>query len=157
MLYLIRHAHAVDSEPDAERPLSDRGREEVRRLASFLRPSGQFRPEEIWRSPFVRAKETAAILAADLGWTVPAEIAPGLEPEDFPGRIAARLATTVRSVVIVGHEPHLTGLATLLVTGALNPPAFVFSKCATLALEPGHNRSPGSWMVRWMVTPQLLP
>jgi len=157
MLYLIRHAHAVDAESDAERPLSDRGREEARRLASFLLPTGQFRPEEGWHSPFVRARETAAILAAVLGWTFPLEIVPGLEPEDFPGRIAARLATTAQSVVIVGHNPHLTGLATLLVTGALNPAAFAFSKCAALALEPGYNRSPGSWLVRWMVSPPLLP
>jgi len=157
VLYLIRHADAVDAEPDAERPLSERGRGEIRRLANFLRPAGALAPEEIWHSPFLRARDTAARLAADLGWSDRAQVVAGLEPDDPLGPIAGRIAATGRSVAIIGHNPHLTLLSTLLVTGALAPEAFAFPKCAVLALEPGLGRNPGAWLVRWMVIPELLP
>jgi phosphohistidine phosphatase len=157
MLYLIRHADAIDAEPDSARPLSAQGREEARRLAAFLRPGGALIPEEIWHSPLVRARETAAILASALGWTARAQVAAGLEPEDVPGQITRRIESAARPVVIVGHNPHLTHLATLLVTGAPAPAVFFFPKCAVLALAPGPDRRPGGWRVSWMVTPDLLP
>ena len=36
-VFLVRHAHAVDAVEDPERPLSKRGRDQVRALAKFLR------------------------------------------------------------------------------------------------------------------------
>jgi phosphohistidine phosphatase len=157
VLYLIRHADAVDSEPDSERALSERGRGEIRRLANFLRAGRPPAPEEIWHSPFLRARDTAALLAADLGWTARAQVVPGLEPDDALGPIAARIAAAERPLAIVGHNPHLAKLSTLLVTGAAEPEAFIFPKCAVLVLEPGLGREPGAWLVRWMVGPELLP
>jgi phosphohistidine phosphatase len=155
MLFLIRHAHAAAAEEDALRPLSEAGREETRRLAQWLRPGGRLQPQEVWHSPLVRARETAEILAAELAWTAPLQVVPGLEPEDFPGRVAGRIAACAHSLALVGHNPNLTCLATLLVTGAADPPAFVFPKGAALALEAGRDRNLGSWQVCWMVTPQL--
>lgn len=151
-LYLVRHAHAVDATDDASRPLSERGRQQVRRLGKFLRPTDVFQPEEIWHSPLVRAHETATLLVRHLRLDVPLVLVPGLEPEDNPQAIARRLRSATRSVAVVGHEPHLSALASLLVRGRAAPPAFVMKKCAVLALE-GTGRL---WMVRWHVSPELL-
>lgn len=151
-LHLVRHAHAVDATEDATRPLSDRGREQVRRLGKFLRPTDVFQPEEIWHSPLVRAQETATLLARHLRLEVPLVLVPGLEPEDKPQAIARRLRSATRSVAVVGHEPHLSALASLLVRGRAAPPAFVMKKCSVLTLE-GTGRF---WMVRWHVSPELL-
>jgi phosphohistidine phosphatase SixA len=70
-LYLIRHAHAVDTEEDPERPLSKRGAEQVTGLAGFLRRSDLFRPEEFWHSPLVRSRETVEVLARRMRLDVP--------------------------------------------------------------------------------------
>lgn len=152
MLYLIRHADAVDLHPDAARPLSDRGREQVKTLASFLERSGAFAPDEIWHSPLVRARETAELLAKGAKLSGAVREVADLRPEDDPRAIARRVGPERRSIALVGHEPHLGALASLLVTGQALPVVFVMKKGATLALEPDGSR----WQVRWHVAPGML-
>ena len=151
-LYLVRHAHALDGADDVARPLSPKGRAQVKRLGGFLRASGVFAPEEIWHSGLVRACDTAELLAERLKSASPIRDVAGLMPGDDPRMIARRLAKLGRSVALVGHEPHLSALASLLVAGNVEPPVFEMKKCSVLALEGG----PGRWIVRWQVSPELL-
>lgn len=150
LLYLIRHAEAVDTTPDHARALSARGREQVARLAGFLRRSNAFRPAELWHSPLVRARETAEALGRELA--LPSKEVAGITPDDDPQAIAGALAKLAQPVALVGHEPHLSALASLLVTGAAQPVVFAMKKGATLALERGGAR----WVVRWHVEPGML-
>ena len=151
-LYLIRHAHAVDAVEDPERPLSGRGRKQVRALAEFLRQSGALRPGEIWHSSLVRSRETAQELARRLDLEAPLVLAPGLEPDDEPAVIARQLKTIRHPLAIVGHEPHLGALASLLIAGPEGRAMFAVKKCSVLALEGGGTR----WQVRWFISPELL-
>jgi phosphohistidine phosphatase len=152
-VYLVRHAHAVEAEEDAERPLSVRGERQARALADFLGRAKAFEPSVIWHSSLVRSRQTAEILAQRLQLAAPLTLMPDLQPEDDPRAVARRLkATAVESVAVFGHEPHLSALASLLVTGRTETPAFVMKKCAALALEGAGV----TWMVRWHVSPELL-
>jgi phosphohistidine phosphatase len=155
MLYLVRHAHATDGEPDRDRPLSATGKMQVRRLAGMLRANGGFTPDEVWHSPLVRARQTARLLIGSLGLDVVAREVPGLEPGDPPGIIIPRLGSG-RSIAVVGHNPHLTLLATELVAGAGCPMAFVMRKGAVLALEPARGADPGCWVASWHISPDLV-
>ena len=65
---------------------------------------------------------------------------------------APAIKASSHSLAIVGHEPHLSALATLLVTGRTEPPTFVMKKCAALALEGAASH----WTVRWHISPELL-
>jgi phosphohistidine phosphatase len=153
LVTLIRHAHALDGEDDARRPLSRRGRQQVRALADFLRSSAAFQPDAIWHSGLVRAEETAALLRRRLKLKAPCAPAPGLAPEDAPHAAAARIdAAGHDRLAVVGHEPHLSGLASLLVTGRAVPPVFAMKKCAALTLEGGGRH----WIVRWHVSPEVI-
>jgi phosphohistidine phosphatase len=152
-LYLIRHAHAVELEDDASRPLSHKGRAQVRQLGRFFRASGALAPAEVWHSPLVRAVETATLLAKGLRLRVPLVEVPGLEPEALPVATLRRLARVRHDLAIVGHEPHLSALAGLLLRGRAAPAVVAMKKGACLALE-GKGRA---WQVRWLVTPGLLP
>jgi phosphohistidine phosphatase len=156
MLYLVRHADAIDLANDDERTLSPRGREQTRRLAAFLRAGELEAPAEIWHSPLVRARQTAEIFAGGLQWTAPLRAMDGLLPNDPPGPLAKRLAKFNRSVAVFGHNPHISLLATLLVTGRVAPAVFGFRKCAALALESGGDDPPGGWVVHWHVDPHLF-
>ena len=151
-LWLVRHAHAVDATQDTVRPLSKRGRRQIRSLARVLGASEALRPDEIWHSPLVRSRQTAESLARRLGLDVPLISMAGLMPEDAPQAIARRLKTLRHDVAVVGHEPHLSALASLLVTGTAEPPVFVLKKCAVIALEQAGAR----WVVRWQVSPEVL-
>jgi phosphohistidine phosphatase len=77
-------------------------------------------------------------------------------PEDKPEKMAARLATLAPTLMlaIVGHEPHLSALATLLVSGRSGHTAFVLEKGAVLCLSSSDSQT---WAVRWHIAPPILP
>jgi phosphohistidine phosphatase len=152
MLYLVRHADAIDAEHDALRPLSARGEQQVRALAEFLRGPEVFQPSHVWHSSLVRARQTAELLVRHMRLAAPLNLMPDLEPEADPRAVARRIKATVHSVAVVGHEPHLGALASLLVTGKAEPVVFLMKKCAVLALDGAGEH----WRVRWHVSPELL-
>ena len=151
-LYLIRHAHALDGDNDAVRPLSPKGRKQIRALGRTLRESGTFEAAEIWHSPLRRAGETAAFLATRLKTKARLVEMGGLRPNDAGDSILKKLNDLRRPVAVVGHEPHLSALASLLVAGQAVPPRFVLKKCAALRLD----KVDGVWAVRWHVSPELI-
>jgi len=151
-LYLIRHADALDGDDDAARPLSAKGRKQIRSIARALREAGAFDAAEIWHSPLRRAHETAVLLAKQLASAAHLTAVEGLTPDDAVEMIGAKLNERRRTVAVVGHEPHLSALASLMVAGCPTPPRFTMKKCAVLRLD----RSEGGWSVRWHVSPELV-
>jgi phosphohistidine phosphatase len=150
-VYLIRHAHAEDGSRDALRPLSAKGLRQIRAMGRKLRRAKAFEVEEIWHSPLRRAEESAALLAQRLKLKVPLIEVAGLKPQDDPHAILRRLKNTEFPVALVGHDPHLSALASLLVTGAAEPAKFQLKKCAVVRLD----LSPAGWWVRWLISPEL--
>lgn len=163
LLYLVRHGHAVTEEQDATRPLSARGMECTRRLADFFKQNGAFAPVQLWHSPLRRSRETAEILIRELALDCGMIETSDLLPEDAPEETAARLAamTGIEALAVVGHEPHLSALATLLVRGKTRPAAFELKKGAVVALERTdelHKKSgEPRWVAVWHFPPALLP
>lgn len=151
-LYLVRHAHARDGDDDAARPLSEKGIAQIRDLGRWLRTAKAVDVHELWHSPLVRARDTAVRLQKELGLTANLRAEEGLTPGDAPEIIARRLGKRAIPVMLVGHEPHLSALATLLVTGQTMPVRFVMKKCAVLRLD----REGNGWAVRWHVSPEIL-
>lgn len=151
-IYLIRHAHALDGNDDAVRPLSAKGRRQIRALASHLRCAGLLQTKEFWHSPLVRARDTARLLAEGLRVRAKFVETDGLEPEADPAPAAQRLAGLRRSVAVIGHEPHLSELATRLLGGRSGQPIIVMKKGAVLALE----RTGSLWAVSWLLSPAEL-
>lgn len=149
LVYIIRHAHAEDGDDDFARPLSAKGRRQVRRMAGFLRRGGLFEAKEICHSPLLRAKETARLFARELTGTVRLREMAALKPLADPAVAAGRLRRARSPVAVVGHEPHLSSLATRLLGGGHDEPRVVLKKCAVLALE----RTGRAWAVRWLVSP----
>ena len=148
MIYLIRHADAVSAEEDPLRPLSAKGRGQVSRVCEEMGRARGFAPTEFWHSPLSRARETAELLAQGLGLAAPVVLKRGLEPDDDPEAIARTLASEKRSIAIVGHEPHLGILATIMVRGPVHAASFYhFHKAGVLALS----RTDKGWCSEWLV------
>ncbi len=151
-LYLIRHAHAIDGADDVARELSKKGRGQAKALGKFLRARDLFAPAALWHSPLVRARETAELLAEHAKLEAKLVETTGLLPEDDPSDIAGRLTRThLPALALVGHEPYMSALASLLVADEPTP-CFAFRKGATLALE-GVGRH---WIVQWFVSPDVV-
>jgi phosphohistidine phosphatase len=152
LIYLVRHAHAVEGKDDAARALSRKGRDQIRVVAKFLRAGEAWNTREFWHSPMVRSVDTAKLLGKRLKVRGTFTLVSGLLHEDDPKIMAKKLNRLRRTIAIVGHEPHLSALATLLLTGSAQPPRVVLKKCAVLALERKGRR----WSVRWLVSPEII-
>ena len=110
-LILVRHAKAAAGQPDELRPLTAEGRERARELGERLRA---LQPDAVVSSPLLRAKETAAAVAAAAGLEPETDerLAPGATVDDVRAAVAGRGET----VVVVGHEPDCGQIA-LALTG----------------------------------------
>ena len=115
-LYIIRHAIAVDEgtpeyEQDSERPLTDKGRKKMRQIAKGLRKLGvEF--DLILSSPYVRARETAEILADVFKMKKKIAFSENLIPMADPELLIPEILEkySVDGIALVGHEPHLSAL-----------------------------------------------
>ena len=113
MIWLLRHGDAQDGSPDAERPLTDKGRDQSRAAGAALRGLG-VEIEACLTSPKVRAADTARIACAELG-----DIEPQLEPKLAGGPFDAEAlaAGLGDDVLLVGHDPDFSSAVHSL-TGA---------------------------------------
>jgi phosphohistidine phosphatase len=148
-IYLMRHADAVSDEIDPVRPLSAKGRDQVGRVCEALAKLGDFKPVEIWHSSLARSKETAELLNEGMKLKAPVILKSGLTPDDDPARIAQLLSLETKEIAIVGHEPHLGVLASLMVHGPARPGVYYpFSKAGIVALTLDGKGWKSKWLVR---------
>lgn len=118
-VYLIRHAHAVEETlalPDPSRHLSAVGRAQARALGERLRWH-DCAPAHVWTSPLVRAVQTAELVVAGLHHAGEVHSVPALAPGGDAHAVSRALAELpgAAAVILVGHEPGLSGLGGLLV------------------------------------------
>jgi len=112
-LWIVRHAHAVPERVDPARPLSEEGvRDFTARAALLAREIGM--PALVASSPRLRARQTAAILAAAAGYPEGAIVeTEALSPAATPAAFSEFLAHHAgrESVVCVGHLPSIAAIA----------------------------------------------
>jgi phosphohistidine phosphatase len=112
MIWLLRHGDAEDGSPDAERPLTEKGREQARAVGAGLKALG-VEVDACLTSPKVRAAETARLACEPLG------VEPELEPKLAGGPFDAEAlaAGLGNEVLLVGHDPDFS-MAVHSLTGA---------------------------------------
>ena len=158
-LYLLRHGIAEDPAPggtDRDRHLTPRGRVRMRRGAAGLR-AVVGRLDAIYTSPYPRAAETATIVAATLPKAPKPRALDDLVPDASPMEVlrALRAMTKDERVMLVGHEPWLSGLAALLLTGSVDGARITLKKggCIAVALDA---TAPRAAALEWVLTPRAL-
>jgi len=149
-LYLVQHGDALSKQENPDRPLSDKGRADVERVASFLGRS--VRVGRVIHSGKTRARETAVILAGVLGTGGVVEEGSGLGPNDATDGLAGAVAGWREDVMVVGHMPFMGRMAARLVTGAGDAGVVAFEPGSVVCLESIGD----GWAVAWMVRPSLL-
>ena len=151
-LYLVRHGEAVAKEVDPQRPLSEPGREEVEKLASFLGQAG-IRVGHIFHSGKKRAEQTAEAFANAVGRTGEVIKASGLEPLDPTEPFAKTVDGWTEDTMVVGHLPFLAKLVSRLVVGDEAVTMVAFQAGTVVCLEPSEE---GGWSIFWVIPPGLI-
>lgn len=160
-LLIIRHAIAEDreefaksGEPDDARPLTAFGKQRmVRNVRGLKRVVPAI--DLLATSPLVRAVQTASVIADAYGIGEVA-VCEAMRPER-PIKDLARWLGRNREhdvVAVVGHDPHVSVLATWLMTG-LEEPRVVFKKGGCLMLDVP-NRPSGGATLLWAMAPAQL-
>ncbi|MEX0602357.1 MAG: phosphohistidine phosphatase SixA [Bacteroidota bacterium] len=157
VLYFLRHGDAVASPTlhDADRPLSEAGHREISRVASFL--SGhRIAIDWVVSSPLLRARETATHIAERLALQsseISEYLVPGSDPRQLAGLING---LDTRSILLVGHEPHLSGTIAWLI-GESKSPHIEMRKASLACVEIHSPLRRGQGILRWLIPVHLLP
>jgi phosphohistidine phosphatase len=160
-LYVLRHAIAVEPgspafTDDSQRPLTGKGAAKMTRIASGLRKMG-VEVDLILSSPYLRARQTAEILAKTFSITEMLIPTSALEPDAPASQIINEINdrfSKFHNIVLVGHQPYLNTLISTLISGdptlgitlkkgglcRLNIEHLHYDRCATLdwLLYPFH-------------------
>lgn len=157
-LVLVRHAIAEERgaawPDDDQRPLSQDGvrkwKAAARGLAAVIAPV-----DVLLASPLVRTCQTAEILAKAMSPAPRLSLFEALRPDAGPATVvsALRARSLSGTVVLVGHEPMLSELASTLLhlQGPLE-----FRKGAAMALTTQGLGSRGPARLEWFLTPKQL-
>jgi phosphohistidine phosphatase len=153
-LYILRHG--IAEEPgtpghpcDCDRTLTPKGRRKILRIVEAMKAM-ELSFDLILSSPFVRARQTAEIVTtsfrAKKRLAFADELAVGGNPRKLLDQIL-RIKPAPENILLVGHEPCLSSLVSLLVAGnssfsvtlkkggfcKLEIEALKYGRCATCA------------------------
>jgi len=149
-LLLWRHAEAEDGFPDAGRPLTARGIKQATKMAQWLR---EFAPKDlrILVSPARRTVQTANAFSEHYELTE--EIGTGSDPQ----RVIAATGwpNAGRAVLVVGHQPTIGSVASLLMTGVDD--GLSFKKGALWWFVLREREGEFDTVLKAVVQPSLLP
>ncbi len=164
LLLIVRHARAGEQDPtrypdDAERPLTKEGKRIHARVSEELARRGLV-PDAILSSPWKRAWQTAEIMAKEFSGEKSR-----LQPKSAPSLAQAPEIEAIRAeieglggsgtIALVGHEPWLGQLASLLLTGGPNRAEVDFPKSGVLGIETASIEA-GAGSLQFFLRPKLL-
>jgi phosphohistidine phosphatase len=162
-LFLLRHGIAVERDPksfpdDARRPLTLKGEDRVRLICDAMQAL-DVSFDHILSSPYLRARQTAEIVATSLGLGRILEFSAELTPDGDPKtviRFVNRMKPAPESLLLVGHEPYLSGLLSVLISGHANV-AIDLKKSGLVKLEMVQKlRFAQCATLNWLLTPRQM-
>lgn len=154
MIVLTHHGRALRREVEPTQPLSVPGRVASQHLAAAAAAQG-VRPDVIWHSGKFRARQTAELFWHACNPDAAIAVARGLQPTDPPGVMRTRLDNDDRSILLVGHLPHLARLLRVLRGETPDGAIIDFPSHGCVALR----QQGGQWQELWRLDeqPQTSP
>jgi phosphohistidine phosphatase len=161
-LYILRHGIAVEPgtpsyAKDADRPLTPEGERKLGQIADAMEAL-ELSFDLILSSPYLRARQTAEIIAEALNGSKCLSLSDNLTPNGSPKKLVESL-NAVRpppeSILLVGHEPYLSEFISLLVSGTAS--FSVVMKKGGLCKLGAENLKPGRCAtLEWLLTPKQM-
>ncbi len=152
-IYLMQHGKPVSKEENPDKPLSNQGKEDAERAASFLLKAG-IRVDDFFHSGKTRARQTAEILISKLTPGRDPVEKKGISPLDDVKRIAGEIKQGRKDIMLVGHLPHLAKLTSFLITGDDSQSIASFQQGGILCLRCEDEEK--KWTIAWMLVPEIV-
>lgn len=150
-LYLMQHGKAMSKEENPERPLTDQGKDDVGRVSKSI-AQAEIQLSEIRHSGKRRAEDTANIVAQHLNLQDKVIAIQGISPNDDVVPIAEALQRQTEPVMLVGHLPFLSRLASHLLVADADQTIVQFQMGGVVCLAKEDEK----WMLAWMVMPEVV-
>jgi phosphohistidine phosphatase len=161
-LFILRHAIAEDRtlhpvRNDSERPLTAKGEKRMWRLTEGMKVM-DLSFDLILSSPFARAKRTAEIVAEAFRLRKALGFSQNLVPDGNPKELIEEIKVNhgkSKRILLVGHEPYLSRLISLLVSGDTSI-AITLKKAGLCKLSIDVLQYGQCATLEWLVTPGIL-
>lgn len=161
-IYLLRHGLAVERgtpgfENDEQRPLTAKGERQLKRVGRAMAVL-KLDFDLILTSPFLRARETAEMIATALKARKGLKLCESLSADRNPAgliRTLQGMKPMPERLLLVGHEPFLGQLISLLVTGGPDL-AVDLPKAGLCKLNLEKWRTGQCASLAWLLTPQQM-
>ena len=160
-LYLLRHGIAVEPgtpgfESDADRPLIPEGERKVEKIADAMEAL-ELSFDWILSSPYVRARQTAEIVAKALDLRKKLEFSETLTPSGSMRKLIDILnERRLEHVLLVGHEPFMSELISLLTAGEAGAMHAIMKKGGLCKLGTENLRHGRCAALEWLLTPKQM-
>lgn len=151
-LYLVQHGEACAKEIDPERPLTNRGQVDVKRMAGFLKQAG-IKVDRVMHSGKLRAQQTAEQLAKAIAPEAELEISGLINPNDNPAAFDWQSESWDHDILIVSHLPFLAKLLSHLVSEDASQHITAYTPGSIVCLQ---HMDGARWQINWMIRPELL-
>jgi phosphohistidine phosphatase len=161
-LFVLRHGIAVelgapDVAHDAERSLTPEGRSKLRRVAKAMQEM-ELAFDAIFSSPYLRARETAELIAFSFKKSAKVELCEALAPDGTSAKVIEtlrRLKPAPANVLLVGHEPNLSHLVSAFV-GSKRGSCVIFKKGGLCKLCVHSLQPQADASIEWLLTPRQM-
>jgi phosphohistidine phosphatase len=161
-LFILRHGLAVEPgtaghAKDSERPLTPKGERKLWKIAEAMEALG-ISFDWILSSPYVRAHETAKIIAEALDFRKRLELSETLTPSGSTKRLIDLLnhrEPVPDNVLLVGHEPYLSELIARLISGDTNV-SVTMKKGGLCKLSADSLEDARCATLEWLLTPKQM-
>jgi phosphohistidine phosphatase len=161
-LFLLRHGIAVDRgqpgyEDDSLRPLTPKGAARIHRIAQAAKRL-RLKFDLILSSPYLRAQQTAQGIASFYKMEDKLRLTENLVPATLASALIGEIHETYAdalSILLVGHEPYLSGLVSVLLAGDENV-MITFKKGGLCKLSVDELRYERCATLEWLMTPKQM-
>lgn len=146
-MFFVQHGIALDKSVDVDRPLSEQGKQNVKKIANHFAKQ-DLNIKQIFHSGKSRSAQTARLFATILN--IPkVQQHDLLSPNDDVNQLISLLGD---NCMYVGHLPHMGKMVSRLLCGNENTKVVQYENAAVVCI----NRNEEGYHLNWMLKPSML-